>query len=341
MTSMLLALTLVAAPTDWLAAAEKQCFDLQYAPCLESLERAWVREGNSRAQVLRILELTGVTAAQLKQNARSQQGLRRLFLLDFDHKFAAKFAPRVNTQILEAKGWVAQVKPLAWSAADAELGSDAVKSIGVSVQNDPMSMAAGVRFHVRASGGPWNVFEAPLENGSARLAVNAAKIEWWAELQSGNHGVLAELGSDAAPQLAQVAPKVSLAPKSTPSGATTEVVTTSQVVLREVPRFRPAAWVATVLGVLSLGAGAAFGISSMSARTALMTPQIDGRGIVQNQTQAEANALNTQLRRDALVSTGLFIGGGVALAGGVTLFIIGSASPAREPTPLLAMRVEL
>ncbi|MFZ5442101.1 MAG: hypothetical protein ACOZQL_18990 [Myxococcota bacterium] len=340
MTSAILMLALTAAPQDWLATAEKQCFELKYADCLESLERAWVKEGNSRLAVIRILELTGVTAAQLKQASRSQQGLRRLFLIDFDHQFNAKFAPRVNTQILEAKSWAASAKPLAWAAQEPVISNRRVTSLGVKVTNDPLTMAVSARFNLRTPGAAWTTVEVPLADGAATTAVNASEVDWWVELLSASRGVLSELGSASRPMAARVpAPP----PELTPRADVTSSVPAAPVgvtLVESGPRFRPAAWVLTVAGVLSVGAGVLFGVMSAQARSALINPTRDANGVIQNQTQVQATALNAQLQRDALLSTGLFIGGGVALAGGVTLFVVGSLPQqgGATPTAMVSMR---
>ncbi|MFT3712243.1 MAG: hypothetical protein QM817_31750 [Archangium sp.] len=331
LTSLVTALVVTAAPADWLAVAEKQCFEMQYPKCLDSLERAWVREGNSREQVIRILELTGVTAAQVKQNARSQEGLRRLFLIDFAHTFTGRFAPRVNTQILEAKSWVGQVRPLAWSAAPAELAGEHVRAVSIRITNDPMNLGTLVRFHTRADGGEWKVNEVTVENSAARLDVDAGELEWWAELLTGNRGVLMPaMGSEASPQRER-ATKAPVVAKTVPTddvakkpGPVAAVENLKQPAPSAGPRFRPAAWVMTVTGALAVGAGVTFGVMSSSARQQLMMPVLDSAGVVQNQTQAEAYATNARMQRDAILAMALSIGGGVVLATGVTLFIVGS-----------------
>lgn len=346
LSSLVTALVVSAAPADWLAVAEKQCFEMQYPKCLDSLERAWVREGNTREQVIRILELTGVTAAQVKQNARSQEGLRRLFLIDFAHNFNVRFAPRVNTQILEAKSWVGQVRPLAWSAAPAELMGERVRLISIRVTNDPMNLGAMVRFHTRIDGGEWRTSEVTVENSVARLALDAGEVDWWAELMTGNRGVLMPgMGSEASPQRERAAKAVVVAAKPPveavePAPVPAAVENLKRPAPSAGPRFRPAAWVLTVTGALAVGAGVTFGVMSSSARQQLMMPVLDSSGVVQNQTQAEAFATNARMQRDAILAMAMGIGGGVLLATGVTLFIVGSVVGPERGT-MLALSVKL
>src|SRR5687767_12432710 len=115
-----------------LEAAEKACFELDYAGCLEALQKAKAETGNSRAALLRILELEGVTAAQLKQVMRSQDALRMLFLVDPSHKFGANYAPRVNTQILEARSWARASGALEVTAAEPETKDGALVALALN-----------------------------------------------------------------------------------------------------------------------------------------------------------------------------------------------------------------
>ncbi len=330
MLALIVSLQLTAAPGGALADAEARYYEMNYKGTLEALERAKAEKGATRAALLRMLELEGVTAAQLKQAPRAQEALRRLFVLDPEHKFPASYAPKVNTQILEARGWAKNTGALSVTAAEPTLRTGAVDAVGLVVTANPLGLAQAARFHTRAVGREWSTTGVGLGAGPVMVPTEGAVVEWWAEVLGANEAVLLELGAEKTPLVAR-APEpapVAKAPPPEPVRAQPELTPKeppAAVVAEPAgPRFRPAAWVTVLLGVASVGAGSYFAVSSSGARSRLEHPMLDGNGVVTGRTQAQAQALNAQMQRDAWLANGLLTAGVVLAVVGIVLFVVGS-----------------
>ncbi|MBK7859380.1 MAG: hypothetical protein IPJ65_12310 [Archangiaceae bacterium] len=304
-----------------LSAAEAACYQLDYAGCLELLQKAKAEPNNSRATLLRILELEGVTAAQLKQPMRAQDALRTLFLLDRDHKLTGNYAPRVNTEILEAKAWARANGVLELTTEAPKLGPTAVESLGVTLAKNPLGIARAVKVYQRAPGAQAKVTELKADPTAHRVAAKGAVIEWWVQVLGANDAVLLEVGSEQAPLIAKVEAQVVV---EAPVARAVEPV----VSLDEAPpgpRFRPAAWTLVALGAVSAGVGVYFAASTAGARSQLENPMRNADGWVTNRTQVQAMALESSMRRDAWVANGLFAAAGALALTGLILFIAGRA----------------
>ncbi|MBL8950546.1 MAG: hypothetical protein JNK82_07195 [Myxococcaceae bacterium] len=329
MLALLLTLQLTAAPGGTLADAEAAYYQMNFKGTLEAVERAKAVKGNSRATTLRLLELEGVTAAQLKQVPRAQEALRRLFLIDPEHKFASSFAPKVNTQILEARGWAKSQGPLQVTAAEPVMRPGAVESVGIVVGANPLGVALAARFHTRAPGGEWSTTGVGLGAGKVTVPTEGPVVEWWAEVLGANDAVLVEIGTEGAalvaraPEPPRVVKQAPVEPTLTPQPPL-ETAPVAATVEAPGPRYRPGAWVTLLAGLASAGVGTYFGVSSLSARSQLENPMLDGSGLVTGRTQAQAQALNGQMQRDAWLANSLIGVGAALVVVGIVLFIAGS-----------------
>jgi hypothetical protein len=339
MTALALLLTLhtAATPGKHLTTAETACYQMKYAACLEALQRARVEPGNSRATLLRILELEGLTAAQLKQVARAQDALRRLFVLEGEHRFAGSYAPRVNTQILEARGWARAAGALRVSTHEPNAQPGRVTALIIELDNDPLGLVRVLRVHHRARG-ETKVTELSATRGRQEVPVDepGAAVEWWVEAVGEYEAVLLELGTPAEPLVARapepprpVLPEAR-APAEPPATAALSTVTqaTSPDSAPSLPRFRAAAWTTSLTGVALVGVGAYFAFATAAARAQLERPVLDGSGVVVELTQSQAQALEATMQRDAWLANVLLAAGGALVVTGFTLFVVGSPSGA-------------
>src|SRR5438034_203124 len=126
------ALVLLAANPQ-LEKAEQLVSSVRYADAARALAAAWVEPGNSRAEVLRILELQGIAAGTLSHPAEAQQFFRRLLSLDPEHKLPSGLPPRVKTPFFEAKGAIGEAGPLRFEPRAPAVQLDVIESIGVNV----------------------------------------------------------------------------------------------------------------------------------------------------------------------------------------------------------------
>jgi hypothetical protein len=315
--TLVLAASLSSSPAPSpLADAEAQYFQMNYKGTLDALAKVKPQKDLPRAMLLRMLELEGLTAAHLKLTARAQEALRRLFVLDPEHAFGS-FAPRVNTQLLEARGWAKAQGALTAAAAEPKTRPGAVEAIGVVVTKDPLALVMAVRFHTREAGGAWQASLAPLMSGAATVTTGSETVEWWAQVLGGNDAVLLELGDASHPLVTQAPPLPEPARPLVERGpAPSEPVTltpgTVEVGLAS-RRARVGPWVTLGAGALAAGLGAGFGLSTANARARLDRPVLDADGVVVGLSQAEAQRLHGQMQRDAWVAN-VGLGLGVALA---------------------------
>jgi hypothetical protein len=314
--ALVLAVSLSSSPAlSPLADAEAQYFQMNYKGTLDALAKVKPQKDLPRAVLLRMLELEGLTAAHLKLTARAQEALRRLFVLDPEHAFGS-FAPRVNTQLLEARGWAKAQGALTATPAEPATRLGAVEAVGVVVRKDPLALVVSVRFHTRDAGGTWQASLVPLSGGSATVPTTGERVEWWAQVLGGNDAVLLELGEATRPLVTQAPaaaePARPLVERTPP---TVDVVTAPPALEAASAPRRPSLgpWVTLGAGALAAGVGAVFGLNAASARARLDRPVLDADDVVMGLTQTEAKRLHDQMQLDAWVANVSF-GVGVALA---------------------------
>jgi hypothetical protein len=272
--------------------------------------------------VLRILELQGITAASLGQPARSQAALRQLFVLKPDYPMRRDYAPRVMTQVFEARAWASSRGALKVEELEPEIKGEVVRSVGVKVTADPMTMVRGVRLSVRTGNGAWKSQLVPLADDQAKVAAAVREVEWFAEVLGERNRVLVMIGDAKNPRLAKVAEPVAAAPAVVQQAPAAGQVTGKAP--SSAPAFlRPTSYVLGGLAVLSVAGGTYFGLSSADARKQLTSPTLDEQGRVSGLTQVEADSLNKTMQRDAVIANSLFVAGGVMAATGVTFFLLG------------------
>ncbi len=75
----------------------------KYAEARATLAKARTHRGLTRAELLKVLELIGVSAAQQRQPDAAEAVFTELLTLDPEHKLENDYAPRVMTPYYEAK----------------------------------------------------------------------------------------------------------------------------------------------------------------------------------------------------------------------------------------------
>ncbi|GMU59602.1 MAG: hypothetical protein AMXMBFR34_13650 [Myxococcaceae bacterium] len=313
-----LALTTAAAPAD-LQRAEDLAAKYKYADASKALAKARQTKGLDRPSLLRILELQGIVAGQLRQAGPALEAFKQLLVLDPTHELDAEYAPRVTTPFMEAGQFVTEQGSLEVRAGTAETTATAVTSISVQVGRDPLKLARSVVFHVASPGG-WKVTPAELTGGLATLAVDGAEVSWWAELLGDNDAQLALVGSEAHPQVIAPPPPVALTPTITPP---LPPLSPSEVRAAPGAPIRTASYFVLGGAVASAGVGVFFGIKSQGEYSQLANAERDMNGVITGLTEQQANAVAQSAARDGAIANACFLGAGALAVSGGLMWIFG------------------
>jgi hypothetical protein len=314
-----LAAVTAAAPVD-LQRAEDLMAQYKYAEARTALTKARTAKGLDRASLLRILELQGLAAAQMRQAAPATAAFRELLTLDPGHKLGGDYAPRVMTPFFEAGQAVTEQGALEFRALPAETSPKTVTGLAVEVGKDPLKMARSVVFHVR-EGGSWRAEPAPLAAGKATLALSSGEVSWWAELLGDNDSQLVLAGSETAPQIASPPAPVVLAPPEPKLVPPPPPMVTAPAPGAPV---RTASYVVLGGAVLAAGAGTIFGIKSSGELSSITKAQRDGSGVITGLTERQAASAGADAARDGTIANVCFIGAGALAVGGALMFFLGA-----------------
>jgi hypothetical protein len=360
---MLISLGVSAALAAWTAAssanhenpelkrAESAVSNLRYDDALAALGRARTVRGNDRPTLLRILELQGVVASQLRKTKIAETAFRELLVLDPDHHLARDYAPRVMTTFYEAKRLVSEKGALVVQASDPDTASGEVHAINVQIASDPLAMAKAVRFHWRAEAGEWRESVAPVTSGKASAPAAGVEVSWWAEVIGDQDAVLVLVASGEKPRVdraggqptAGLAPPPSAQAQENPgTGAvplpppfvtvspepTTVTATTSE----PTSGLRLGSYVVLGGAVVAGGVGGYFGYQSQHDISTLQNALQSGQNPVVGITEKTAYNLNNESKQDAVIGNALFATAGVLAVGAVVLWLLGG-SVAVAPTP--------
>jgi hypothetical protein len=327
--------------------AEAAVSNLRYDDALTALSRARAVRGNDRPTLLRILEMQGVVAGQLRKSKIAEAAFRELLVLDPDHHLSKDYNPRVMTPFYEAKRIVAEKGSLAIRPLDAELSSGQLHSIGLQIDSDPLAMSRAVRFHWRPGNGDWlEAIGIPL-SGKARNPVTGSDVFWWAELLGDQDAVLSLLGSAEAPRIEHGAP---VAPAATPSKSadafvappppppppatvSPEAVAVATPALPGSSGARIGSYVLVGGALVAGGVGGYFGYQSQQDYSTVQKTLAGNQNPVTSATERKTTDINNQSKQYAIVANVLFGAAGVLAAGGIALwFMGGSVTVAPSPT---------
>jgi hypothetical protein len=339
--------------------ANRFLFDQKFAEASRALEAAAKVPNNSRETVLRIYELQGIVYGQLGQSTKAREAFQMMLSLDPKRELNGKYNQKVTAAFAAAKDWASVNPALEFKAAKAALSDKGrVMQLAAKVKNDLMKMVKKVRFHIKVDEGKWTVAESELQGAYAAADIDAAGVEWWAELLGENDRVLMLAGTESAPVregkvknptpvAVADAPKKEKEKEKEPEKEEVKVAESkvTPVERTEVRReadepatssspLRPLGIALVGVGVVGVGVGAAFGVMSNGARSRISGAAKDSLDRVTGITQKEAYALDASAKSNATLANVMFgVGAGVAIVGGI-LWIVGGTSSSSESASL-------
>jgi hypothetical protein len=330
-------LWLVLAGNPELDKATKLVADLQYSEARAALDAAIKRSGNDRETLLRILELQGIVYATLNDATKAGKSFQTLMVLDPDHKLTGDFPPRVMTPFYEARGRASELGKLDVKALPAAIGNKRVGQLAIEISTDPLKMAKKVKFHVKADNAAWAELPGDLAGKVASVAVDGARVEWWADVIGEREAVIAQVGSDEKPRV-----DLGTAPAAVSDKPVASKIEKKKLEPNEPPPppreeerervekhggggisgMRIGGIVIAVLGAGAIGTGAVFGVMAQGQVNQINNAGKNAQMQVIEITQAKAYEIAAQEKSNAIIANTLFgIGGGLA-ALGVILFIV-------------------
>jgi hypothetical protein len=311
--------------------AEALIAKFRYEDALAALGRARAVNGNSRETLIRILELQGVVAGQLRRSKTSEEAFRDLLVLDPDHQLSGDYAPRVATPFFEAKRFLVDKGSLVFKTLPAPSSPPEGHVIGVRVESDPLNMARSVRFHVRAPLANWSRVDAPLVAGQAKTPAPGDETDWWAELIGDHEAVLALVGEESNPILLRpekpplAPPPLAVAPPDStpfvgapPAAAETTAFTTTSAT-------RIAGYCLLGGAVVAAGGGGYFIGRSSNDLAQINDATTNSHGVITGISEKTAYNLNTDSQQTARIGEVLFGVAAVLAAGGVVLWLLGGS----------------
>lgn len=325
---VLLAAIVSAAPNPKIAEGRKQLEDLELEKAARTLAAAEAVPGNERAQVLELLELQAIVFGTMNKEPKARDAFRQLLTLNPEFKLSGDLPPRVRTPFYEAKDWVAENAPLQLEPG-ATLGPK-VTALSVLVKKDTLRLVKKARFVLTEGPAPL-MREVAVEAGTAKVALEAAKVAWRVELLGKRDEVLLALGPFTHEGTEKPAP-VAAADAAQTKPVEAVVVTTPKPAEPATTTgwLRPAGYAAAGAGVVAIGIGVAFGVLSSGTRARVTGAMSNEAGVITGLTQRDAAAAETQARQQATIANVLFGVGGSLVAAGVVLFFVGApAAPAQ------------
>lgn len=304
--STLVSLLLLAQSLDPLAEAQRAFDELQFerALTLTPAPAGWAALG--REEVVHALTLRALCLASVKRDDEARVAFRQLLALEPGWQLPDQFGPRVRTLVLEAKDAVSRGGPLTL----------AVEAGTVVIGGDAFGLAQSVAMSWRGADGTKSV-KAPVASRIDAPWSAGEPVDVWLTLLGPGDSVLLEWGTATAPRhLGPAMPAPAAAPA--PSRLSGVAV---------------AAIIAAGVGVAALGGGVFALTQADQPRAALASATRDADGRITSLTQREAFLLDTRANTAWQAAGVLLVTGGVALATGLTLFLIGplrvSASPSQ------------
>ena len=310
-------LLLAGAPVSDLQRGAELFDQYKYAEARAAFAKALKAPNLKRGELLDLLEMTGVAAAQQRQVDAAQAAFIELLTLDPDHKLKADYAPRVMTPFLEARRIVGEKGALEASASPV-FAPDRVDSITLSVTKDPLQKVRSVRFHLWVAGA-WTTVSAPV--AAAAFDVKQPEAKWWAELLGEKDAQLLLLGT-------AEEPRVTAAPKPAAPEPVAVAAPLAAVQVEGRPAsssgggVRTASYGVAAAAVLAAGAGAFFGVRANNDYAQITGAQMNGSGVL-SITEHDANVFESAGRSSALAANSLFIGAGVLAVAAVLMWILG------------------
>lgn len=294
-----LVMTLVSAspasPAERLVQAQAAYDELRFDQVLSLTPPPGEWQRFSRAQVVQALTLRALALASVKRFDDAAPLFRQVLALEPGFVLPDQFGPRVRTLVAEAKD----------AAARAGTPGLSMEGGALTVQGLGSGLVESVTLSWRAAGAPGSV----TVPAAARLEVPwpaSGRVEAWGVVLGPGQSVVATWGSAETPNVLGSEP-VTAAPVASERGLGGSGV------------------VGLVLGgagLVAVGVGAALLAEAGRPAQVLAGATRDAEGRITSLTQRDAFALEAAAQRSFDVGQVLLIAGGVAVAAGVTLFIV-------------------
>jgi len=301
--SALLVVAVTASPAESLGLAQ-QAFDaLEFdkVVTLAPVPAQW--RSFTRAQVVQALSLRALALASIKRDDEAKQAFRQLLSVQPDFQLPEQFGPRVRTLQLEAKDEAERSGRL----------TIAIEGRTVLVNGTAFGLAEQVR--MEWSGGQTSLPIAPRCEAAWPKDVD---VGVWVTVLGPGQSVLASLGTSEAPY------QIVAAPVSAPV-----------VVQAPVRRDSTLTVVGIITGAVGLAAvgGGVYALTLASRPDqALAQAMRDAEGRVTSLTQRQAFGLDAQANTAWQAAGALLIVGGLAVAAGVTMFVVDAVSVSATPS---------
>lgn len=231
------------ATSDALARAEAAYNDIDFESTLAAAQEALREGGHTPAQLTRIYELLGVSAAATEDLERARDYFVRMLALDPAANLDDTVPPRLRAPFLEARGTVSSRT----ERLEVSVGLARARSALHVELTDPFQLAVTVRVHARLEGSVDYVTResAAQPNTLAQLdgASDADRVEYWLE-------VVDRFGNQVLTRGGEFEPRVVGRERTGAGGAASDE---GGGVLSE-------PWFWTVVGVVVVGAGVATGV---------------------------------------------------------------------------------
>jgi hypothetical protein len=292
----------------------------KYAEARAAFTKARAAGNFTRTELLDLLEMTGVAAAQQRQLDAAQSAFIELLTLDPEHKLKNDYAPRVMTPFYEARRIVGEKGALDVSAS-AKASVGAVEVITISVAKDPLKQVRSVRFHLK-SGEKWTTSSAP--PSAASFPVSGAEVTWWAELVGDKETQLVLLGTSDAP-------RVETAPKPAPVAAAPAPIIVSEPPPTPPPSLeaksgggavRSLSYAVVALAVVAGGVGGYFGWRANNDYAQISGASMNSAGVL-SITEHDAYVFAAHGQQSAAIANTLFISAGALALAAVLMWIVG------------------
>jgi len=191
--------------------------DLDFEKALGVLQKAFLEQGNTRAQLIRIYHLSGLCLGSLGRYADAEDSFSRLLALDPGFRLGTNVSPRVRkpfNQLVQKK--MPRLSARLVPPTHAQLGKPLI--FGAEVIADPAGMIEGVRvFFRRGDAGKFSSVHSPLTREGEQLVTipcsaweshgKGDQIRWYAVVEGVNLSRLQEFGDAAHPSALEVAEK--------------------------------------------------------------------------------------------------------------------------------------
>jgi hypothetical protein len=317
---------LAAGPTPpSIETARTQVKRLQFAAALKSLKALERQPGLTRAQVIELYELEGITHGSLGDRAASEAAFVHLLALEPARQLGSRYSPKVTTPFFQARSKVKEAGALALTLTP-KIEAGRVRSVEVRRTGLFREQLVRVTAFVREDDAPPRQVLLTWRDDVAVLEVDARQVD------VGLRGVSAqdwELYAPEAPQRLE-APVVELAPApplvTAPPAA---IVAAPAPAVESAPRYRPAAWTLLGVGVASLAVGTGFLVSAANLKSTYDTAATDERGVVVGLTRAEAQALEQTASLHTTLGIALLAAGGAAAIAFGIVWGVGTPRAAR------------